>query len=57
MIDLISYEFQQDIQKDLFYVHLKYTDGKKDTACVSSQMMIILKKDEILELLKGLHKV
>jgi hypothetical protein len=57
MIDLISYDFQPDIQNDLFYVHLKYTDEKKDTAWVSGEMMSILEKDEILELLKGLHKV
>lgn len=57
MIDLISYEFQEDIQNDLFYVHLKYTDGKKDTCKVSSNMLNILGKDETLELLKGLHKV
>jgi hypothetical protein len=56
MIDLISYEFREDVSNNKFNVSMKYTDGKNDNCWVSCEMMDILGKDEILELLKGLHK-
>ena len=56
MIDLISYDFQPSVQFDMFYVILKYTDGSKEVCKVSSNMLDVLEKEEIVELLKGLHK-
>jgi len=57
MIDLISYKFQEDVPNNLCNVTLKYTDGKEDKAFISGELMCVLEKDDILELLKDLHKV